>query len=125
MARTVSAIRQPWVREPGRLAHADALAVAVALDMADYWTPTAENYFGRETKARIIEAVREAAPDRYTERLADLNKTDLARQAEGLLAEKTWLPACLRTASSQTVFVGWMLGMANGPMRAYTSFGTP
>jgi hypothetical protein len=23
------------------------------------------------------------------------------------------------------VFVGWMLGMANGPMRAYTSFGTP
>jgi hypothetical protein len=24
-----------------------------------------------------------------------------------------------------TVFVGWMLGMANGPMRAYTSLGTP
>src|SRR6185295_4636594 len=24
-----------------------------------------------------------------------------------------------------TVFIGWMLGMANGPMRAYTSFGTP
>jgi hypothetical protein len=24
-----------------------------------------------------------------------------------------------------TVFVGWMPGMANGPMRAYTSFGTP
>jgi hypothetical protein len=23
------------------------------------------------------------------------------------------------------VFIGWMLGMANGPMRAYTSFGTP
>jgi hypothetical protein len=23
------------------------------------------------------------------------------------------------------VFVGWILGMANGPMRAYTSFGTP
>jgi hypothetical protein len=24
-----------------------------------------------------------------------------------------------------TVFVGWLLGMANGPMRAYTSLGTP
>jgi len=24
-----------------------------------------------------------------------------------------------------TVFVGWMLGMADGPMRAYTSLGTP
>jgi hypothetical protein len=24
-----------------------------------------------------------------------------------------------------TVFVGWMLSIANGPMRAYTSFGTP
>jgi hypothetical protein len=23
------------------------------------------------------------------------------------------------------VFLGWMLGMANGPMRAYTSLGTP
>jgi hypothetical protein len=23
------------------------------------------------------------------------------------------------------VFIGWMLGLANGPMRAYTSFGTP
>jgi len=24
-----------------------------------------------------------------------------------------------------SVFVGWMLGMADGPMRAYTSCGTP
>jgi hypothetical protein len=33
----------------------------------------------------------------------------------------------LASALPQTpvVFVGWILGMANGPMWAYTSFGTP
>ncbi len=98
-ARTVSEIRQPWVREPGRLAHADTLAVAVALDMADYWRPTAENYFGRVTKALIVEAVREGGADREAEPMVGLKKADLARQAEDLLTERRWLPACLRAAT--------------------------
>ncbi|WP_446913906.1 hypothetical protein, partial [Klebsiella pneumoniae] len=44
-----------------RMAQADRLARAVGLDMAEAgWTPTADNYLGRVTKARILEAVREA-----------------------------------------------------------------
>ncbi len=44
-----------------RLDQADRLARAVNLDMVEAgWRPTFDNYFGRVTKARILEAVREA-----------------------------------------------------------------
>ena len=44
-----------------RIREADRLALAVGLDMVDAgWRPTAENYLGRVTKPRILEAVREA-----------------------------------------------------------------
>jgi ParB family chromosome partitioning protein len=44
-----------------RLAQADRLARAVGLDMvAAGWRPTVDNYLGRVTKPRILEAVREA-----------------------------------------------------------------
>jgi ParB family chromosome partitioning protein len=42
------------------MAHADRLAEAVSLDVAAAgWTPTVDNFFGRVTKARILDAVRE------------------------------------------------------------------
>ena len=44
-----------------RLDQADRLARAVNLDMAEIgWRPTVDNYLGRVTKSRILEAVREA-----------------------------------------------------------------
>src|ERR1700726_1980094 len=44
-----------------RLDQADRLARAVNLDMAEVgWRPTVDNYLGRVTKGRILEAVREA-----------------------------------------------------------------
>ena len=44
-----------------RLAQADRLARAVGLDMVEAgWRPTVDNYLGRVTKPRILEAVREA-----------------------------------------------------------------
>ena len=47
-----------------RIKAADALANVVGLDMAEAgWTATADNYLGRVTKPRIIEAVREAKGD--------------------------------------------------------------
>jgi len=46
-----------------RIGQADRLANAVDLDMvAAGWKPTVENYLGRVTKPRILEAVREAKP---------------------------------------------------------------
>lgn len=84
------------VRE--RLARAGRLATALRLDLAEAgWQPTAENYLGRVTKARILEAVREARGAEAADRIAHLKKGDMAREAERLLEGSGWLPEALRT----------------------------
>lgn len=80
-----------------RIAAADALAAFVGLDMAEAgWTPTVDNYLGRVTKPRIIEAVREAKGDATAALIEHLKKGDMAREAERLLSGAGWLPEPLR-----------------------------
>ncbi|MDF0546620.1 ParB/RepB/Spo0J family partition protein [Sphingobium sp. H39-3-25] len=80
-----------------RIAAADALATVVGLDMAQAgWAPTVENYLGRVTKPRIIEAVREAKGDATAVLIEHLKKGDMAREAERLLDGTGWLPEPLR-----------------------------
>jgi ParB family chromosome partitioning protein len=80
-----------------RIKAADALASVVGLDMAQAgWTPTADNYLGRVTKPRIIEAVREARGDATAVLIEHLKKGDMAREAERLLEGTGWLPEPLR-----------------------------
>ncbi|MBB3862542.1 ParB family chromosome partitioning protein [Novosphingobium hassiacum] len=80
-----------------RIAAADALANVVGLDMAEAgWTPTVDNYLGRVTKPRIIEAVREAKGDATAVLIEHLKKGDMAREAERLLEGTGWLPEPLR-----------------------------
>lgn len=84
------------VRE--RLARADRLATALTLDLVETgWRPTVENYLGRVTKARILEAVREARGTEAAERIAHLKKNDMAQAAERLFEGAGWLPEALRT----------------------------
>ena len=49
------------------------------------------------TKARILEAVREAVSDEAADRMAQMKKQDMAEAVEQLLAATGWLPALLRT----------------------------
>jgi ParB family chromosome partitioning protein len=80
-----------------RIAAADALASVVGLDMAEAgWAPTVDNYLGRVTKPRIIEAVREAKGDATAVLIEHLKKGDMAREAERLLEGTGWLPEPLR-----------------------------
>ena len=80
-----------------RIRAADALATVVGLDMAEAgWTPTVDNYLGRVTKPRIIEAVREARGDSTAVLIEHLKKGDMAREAERLLEGTGWLPEPLR-----------------------------
>jgi ParB family chromosome partitioning protein len=51
---SVNAVQVPWERRSLALAHADQLAMALGLDMARYWTATAESYFGRITRRRSL-----------------------------------------------------------------------
>ncbi len=98
VALTVNAMYEPWNRRPRALAHADRIAEAVNLDMASAgWTPTVDNYFGRVTKVRILEAVREAKSDAVAQHIEHLKKGDMAEKAQELLAGTCWLPEPLRT----------------------------
>ncbi len=82
-------------QQPGR-----ELAQAVGLDMAAWWQPTAEGYFKHVSKAAILEAVGEFAPEHVT-RLAKLKKTDLASEAERLVSGTGWMPVIFRAETPQ------------------------
>ncbi|ODT22658.1 MAG: DNA-binding protein [Hyphomicrobium sp. SCN 65-11] len=95
---TINAVHQPYDRRPKALRHAGRLASAVTLDMAAAgWKPTVNAFLGRVTKARILDAVREAKGEKATERIAHLKKAEMAKEAERLLDGTGWLPEPLRT----------------------------
>jgi ParB family chromosome partitioning protein len=80
-----------------RLDQANVLARAVGLDMAQVgWRPTVDNYLGRVTKPRILEAVREAKGEPSAQLIDHLKKADMAKEAERLLDDAGWLPEPLR-----------------------------
>jgi ParB family chromosome partitioning protein len=82
-----------------RLVQANRLARAVDLDMAEAgWRPTVENYLGRVTKPRILEAVREARGEQSAQLIDHLKKAEMAKEAERLLEGTGWLPEPLRLA---------------------------
>jgi ParB family chromosome partitioning protein len=86
-----------------RLRQADRLARAVGLDMVEAgWRPTVDSYLGRVTKARILEAVREAKGEQSAQLIDHLKKGDMAKEAERLLDGTGWLPEPLRLIDSET-----------------------
>lgn len=93
------AVRDPHDRRPGAWAQAETLATAVGLDMTGTWSATAASYFGRVSKARVLEAVEESVSKPDADRIAGMKKADMAEAAETLIADKGWLPPLLRTAA--------------------------
>jgi ParB family chromosome partitioning protein len=86
-----------------RLVQADRIACAVGLDMVEAgWRPTVDNYLGRVTKPRILEAVREAKGEQSAQLIDHLKKADMAKEAERLLEGIGWLPEPLRTSVAAT-----------------------
>jgi ParB family chromosome partitioning protein len=80
-----------------RLDQVDVLARAVGLGMVQAgWRPTVDNYLGRVTKPRILEAVREAKRDASAQLIEHLKKADIAKEAERLLDGSGWLPEPMR-----------------------------
>lgn len=65
------------------------------------WRPTVDNYLGRVTKPRILEAVREAKGDQAAQLIDHLTKAEMAKEAERLLHGTGWLPEPLRLAESE------------------------
>jgi ParB family chromosome partitioning protein len=99
---TVNTVHEAFNRRPKANAHAARLAEVVSLDMvAVGWVATVDNYLGRVTKARILEAVREAKGEDAVKRIGHLKKGDMATEAERLLDGTGWLPEPLRTSGSR------------------------
>ena len=89
-----------------RIHEADRLAHAVGLDMvAAGWRATVDTYLGRITKARILEAVREAKGDADARTIDHLKKTEMAERAAQLLDGAGWLPEPLRTPAPPTAAI--------------------
>jgi ParB family chromosome partitioning protein len=82
------------------MAQADRLAAVVGLDLIEAgWRPTVDNYLGRVTKARILEAVREGKGEMAAQLIDHLKRADMAKEAERLLADTDWLPEPLRVGA--------------------------
>jgi ParB family chromosome partitioning protein len=77
---------------------ADAIAAAVDLDMADYWVPDT-HYLSAVPKAKVVEAVREAAGAEAAAGLEGLKKGEAVALAQQRLQGTRWLPPVLRAKS--------------------------
>jgi ParB family transcriptional regulator, chromosome partitioning protein len=98
VSQSLNAVHEAYNRRPKALAHADLLATCLQIDMAAVgWQPTVETYLGRVTKARILQAVREAKGEAAAQIIDHLKKPEMANLAEALLADTNWLPCLLRT----------------------------
>jgi ParB family chromosome partitioning protein len=64
--------------------------------MRTYWQPTATSYFGRVSKERIVQAVRDGVSEQEAQNIVRLKKPAMAEAAEAALAGKGWLPALLK-----------------------------
>ncbi len=110
---SVNAVIEPWNKRPRALAHADRLARSIGFDMVSAgWAPTVDNYFGRVTKARILEAVREVKGEQSTQLIDHLKKQDMAREAARLLEGSNWLPEPLRMPGDEPIATDEVDGVA-------------
>ncbi|TCL65757.1 ParB/RepB/Spo0J family partition protein [Rhizobium sp. BK251] len=105
-ASSVNAVIEPWNKRTRAIIHAEQLARSIGFDMVEAgWTPTADSYLGRVTKAHILQAVREAKGDQAAELIGHLKKADMAREAERLMTGCGWLPEPLRMTDHEGMSV--------------------
>jgi ParB family chromosome partitioning protein len=97
VAQTINAVQLPYQQsDEGYLQGANALSKALGLEMANWWAPTAANYFQRIKKDQILGAIKDASGLPVPERLTSLKKSDLAQEAEAFVKGTRWLPPVLR-----------------------------
>jgi ParB family transcriptional regulator, chromosome partitioning protein len=90
--------RKGWSGD-GRVAHAQSLARALSLDMAQWFTPTKENYFLRVGRTDIATAISEARQTPHKRSWDKMKKSEFAVLAEQEIAGTSWLPQPLRVAA--------------------------
>ncbi|MDM0058938.1 ParB/RepB/Spo0J family partition protein [Variovorax fucosicus] len=91
-ARSVNAV----AARPRSANHSDALAEALGVDMADWWVPTAACYLNSVSKAKALEAVKEATGVNPMQATAGMKKAEVVAYCASKLEGTRWLPSPLR-----------------------------
>ena len=98
-ARSIDAVQRNHDRlDCSRLTYANALATALSLDMAQWFMPTAANYFSRVGRTSVVTAITEAKGIPAKRSWDKLKKPELAAFAEREIAGTGWLPLPLKAA---------------------------
>lgn len=74
------------------------MADVLNLDMTRYWQPTAEGYFSRVNKDRVVAVVTENVSAEAAVPLAGMKKGQASAAAQELLAGRGWLPEIFQSA---------------------------
>ncbi|MCF1450194.1 ParB/RepB/Spo0J family partition protein [Agrobacterium vitis] len=98
-AQSVNAIQLPHCDRAKERGHANAMAVALKMDMHDWFEPTVENYFGRVSKSAIEKALSEAKSEDFAKGIAQMKKGEAAAYAADHIAGTGWLPDALHIAN--------------------------
>lgn len=103
VSQAVNAVRHKADRpESGRLVAADGLAKALSLNMAEWFTPDVDNYFGRINTAQIVAVLCEAKGVSPAPSWTKMKKAELAALAAREIAGTGWLPEVLRARDPQS-----------------------
>lgn len=86
--------------DPTRTSILEPLSQALALDMANWWEPTADTYLGLVPKAKMADAVAQACGTEAGAEVAGLKKAEAITASQTSLQGKRWLPAPLRPAQA-------------------------
>jgi ParB family transcriptional regulator, chromosome partitioning protein len=86
--------------DAAKVEHADQLAAALQMDMRNWFTPTADNFFGRVSKDQIADVLTEAGRPLGLQELKT-KKGELASIAAKEIKGTGWLPKLLRVKSPE------------------------
>lgn len=97
-ACSVNAVQSKGAAHSSRIAHGEALASALSLDMAQHWSGSEEGFYSRLPKAGLAFVVGEAkAP--VAASVFSMKKLEAARYVRQAVEGTGWLPVPLRTAA--------------------------
>lgn len=75
---------------------AQGIESTLAVDMADWWYPSVENYLGHVSKAKMVEAVTECLDAQAAQPIEKMKKADAIATTASLLEGRRWLPSTMR-----------------------------
>ena len=82
--------------------HSDAIAQALDVGMVGWWDASVANHLERVSKAKALDAVKEATDIDAAQAMASLKNAEVTMHCAISLEDSRWLPAPLRVISEAT-----------------------